>query len=310
MRTRKPSSFGYLVTAIAATLVLFFGLWWMLVAGGDEAPWIPAGLAASVVLLVALSAREVVMRRAWTKHLLENGVHERAGRESKSSGGSKRHSTTSLSSTLRAIQKQSAAANAAGSSADSHLEVFHFCRDYVATAEEALQSNNLPSEKRVALRSGVERARSLQKHHLLTWARESSRALTSEAQQRARMNDKIETANKAVQCLDSALEVYPGEPELNESRTAIGEYIASVKVAHWIEMAERAAFKGHYHRAIERYKDALFYLTRETVNEEVRLAGQKKISDEIETLQARVRMSRRSQNTAHEAGKSGGAVEE
>ena len=68
-----PSSAGYLVGAFAAALALFFGLWWMLVSGGDEAPWIPAGLAASVVLLVALSAREVVMRRAWTKYLLEQG---------------------------------------------------------------------------------------------------------------------------------------------------------------------------------------------------------------------------------------------
>ena len=62
-----PSSTGYLVSAIVIAVGLFFGLWWILVRGGDEAPWLPAGLAASVVLLVALSAREVVMRRAWTK---------------------------------------------------------------------------------------------------------------------------------------------------------------------------------------------------------------------------------------------------
>ena len=68
-----PSSVGYLSGAFVAALALFFGLWWMLISGGDEAPWIPAGLAASVVLLVALSAREVVMRRAWTKYLLEQG---------------------------------------------------------------------------------------------------------------------------------------------------------------------------------------------------------------------------------------------
>ncbi|HEV7472776.1 MAG TPA: hypothetical protein VGN90_01935, partial [Pyrinomonadaceae bacterium] len=69
-RTRMPSSFGYLMAAFVAAIALFLGLWYMLVSGGDEAPWIPAGLAASVVLLVALSAREVVMRRAWTRYLL------------------------------------------------------------------------------------------------------------------------------------------------------------------------------------------------------------------------------------------------
>ena len=72
-RARMPSSVGYLLAAFVAAMALFFGLWWTLVSVGDEAPWIPAGLAASVVLLVALSAREVVMRRAWTRYLLDQG---------------------------------------------------------------------------------------------------------------------------------------------------------------------------------------------------------------------------------------------
>src|SRR5687768_3131679 len=72
-RTKIPSSTGYLLGAFVAAIALFLALWWMLISGGDEAPWIPAGLAASVVLLVVLSAREVVMRRAWTRYLLEQG---------------------------------------------------------------------------------------------------------------------------------------------------------------------------------------------------------------------------------------------
>src|SRR5918998_3031894 len=75
-RGRMPSSTGYLTGSIIIAVGLFVGLWWILVRGGDEAPWLPAGLAASVVLLVALSAREVVMRRAWTRYLLENGIHD------------------------------------------------------------------------------------------------------------------------------------------------------------------------------------------------------------------------------------------
>jgi hypothetical protein len=299
-----PSSAGYLITAIAATIALFFALWWMFVSGGDEAPWIPAGLAASVVLLVALSAREVVMRRAWTNYLLEQGVHEQSKRQNrdKSESSKRPHSTASLSSALRAIQQQSAAADATTNSAESHLDVFHLCRDYTASAEEALLATNMPAEKRLALRAGQERARSLQKHHLLTWARESSRALTSEAQQRARLSDKIEAANKAVQCLESALQIYPQEPELTASKTALREYIASVKVAHWVEMAERAAYKGHYRRAIERYKDALFYLTRETENDDVRVAGEEKLRHEIEELQARLRLAKKEKRASAETG--------
>jgi hypothetical protein len=92
--------------------------------------------------------------------------------------------------------------------------------------------------------------------------------------------------------------VYPDEAELDQSKLAIREFIASVKVAHWVELAERSAFKGHYRRAIERYKDALFYLNRETVNDEIRTAGAKRIAEEIENLQARVGKNRNGVNTS------------
>ena len=59
---RMPSTSGYMVAASATAGALFFLLWWML--QGEENPWIPAGLAASVVMLVAVAARAAVIRRA------------------------------------------------------------------------------------------------------------------------------------------------------------------------------------------------------------------------------------------------------
>jgi len=260
----------------------------MLLGGGDEAPWIPAGLAASVVLLVVLSAREVVMRRAWTRYLLDQG-RDPSTRSSANKRGfpGKSHSSSGLSAAWRTIQNQSEEADLA-SNAESHFDVFHLCQDYLSTTDETLRSNNLPAEKRIAIRAGQDRIRAIQKHHLLTWARDSSRSLTYEAQQRARTSDKIEAANRALHCLESAQKFYPDETELNESSLAIREFIASVKVAHWVELAERSAFKGHYRRAIERYKDALFYLNRETVKEEVRIPGAERIGREIELLRSRL----------------------
>jgi len=286
-----PSSTGYLVSAIVIALGLFFGLWWILVSGGDEAPWLPAGLAASVVLLVALSAREVVMRRAWTRYLLENGIREKPSSHSRERGRSQRKgfSASLHSAALRAIQKQSAAAEAPGASPDMHLDVAHMCQDYLASTDEAIRSGSYGSEKGIAIRAGQERVRALHRHHLLTWARGHSQALTHEAQQRARTFDKIETATRAIDCIDSVLRVYPDEAELNESRIALGEFIVSVKVAHWVELAERSAFKGHYRRAIDRYRDALFYLNQDIVKEEVRIAGTEKIEGEIAQLKKRLR---------------------
>lgn len=299
-----PSSAGYLLAAFVAAVALFFGLWWMLVSGGDEAPWIPAGLAASVVLLVALSAREVVMRRAWTRYLLDQGAEP----STRKSGEHKRpsvksHSSSLLSAAWRSIQKQSEEADSAGNP-ESHFDVFHLCQDYLATTDDALRSNSLTSEKRNSIRAGQERVRALQKHHLLTWARDSSRSLLYEAQQRARTSERIEAANRALHCLESALQFYPNETELQESRVAIREFIASVKVAHWVELAERSAFKGHYRRAIDRYKDALFYLSREAVKEEVRVASTERIGREIELLQARVRSQKNAKaETSRDDGK-------
>ncbi len=283
-----PSSAVYMLAAVITAAGLFFALWWMLVGGGDEAPWLPAGLAASVVLLVALSAREVVMRRAWTRYLLENGIHEQS--KSRTSSGSQRKgfSASLHSAALRAIQKQSVAADAPGSSPEAHLDVAQLCHDYLASTDDPSSSGS-GSDKRLAIRAGQERVRVLHKHHLLTWARLQSRALTREAQQRARTSDKIETANKALECIDSALRVYPDESELKESNLAIGEYITSVKVAHWVELAERSAYKGHHRRAIDRYKDALFYLNQGMVKEDVRAAGAERIEREITKLRTKVR---------------------
>ena len=291
-RARMPSSTGYLMAAIIIAAGLFFGIWWILISSGDEAPWLPAGLAASAVLLVAMSAREVVMRRAWTRYLLENGISQKHTSRSRSTSGrsqKKGFSSSLHSAALRTIQKQSVTADHPGSSPEAHLDVAQLCQDYLSSTDEAIRSGSFHSEKGIAIRAGQERVRALHRHHLLTWAKGQSRALTHEAQQRARTFDKIETAMRALDCIDSALRIYPDEAELNESRVAIGEFIASVKVAHWVELAERSAFKGHYRRAIDRYKDALFYLNQDVVKDEVRVAGTEKIEAQIAKLQARLR---------------------
>jgi hypothetical protein len=288
-----PSSVGYLISAIAIAVGVFFGLWWILVSGGDEAPWLPAGLAASVVLLVALSAREVLMRRAWTRYLLENGISDRPSSRSRTSGRSQKRGFSSSfhSAALRTIQKQSSAADAPGSTPEMHLDVAQLCHDYLARTDEAIKSGTSISEKGIAMRAGQERVRALHRHHLLVWSKAHSQSLTREAQQRARHFDKIETATRAIDCLNSVLRIYPDEAELSDSRVALEEFIASVKVAHWMELAERSAFKGHYRRAIDRYRDALFYLNQDVVKQEVRTAGTEKIEGEIAKLKARLRDS-------------------
>ena len=289
-RARMPSASGYMLASGSTAAALFFILWWMLNSSGDEAPWVPAGLAASVVMLVAIAAREVVMRRAWARYILERDRREPSVNESqKQSGSSRSRSVDIYSAQLRALQKQSAEANAPGALPEAHLDAYLSCQEYLESAGDALRSSKIGNESRVALRAGQERARALARQHLLNWARGTSRALTNEAQQRVRVSDKIETARRALEVIDSTLNVYPDDAELRESELAVREFIASVKVSRWVELAERAAFKGYYARAIDRYRDALFYLSRENMSEETRADTAERIGREIELLRARLK---------------------
>jgi heme exporter protein D len=301
-----PSASGYMFATGAVAIALFFTLWWMLHSSGDDAPWVPAGLAASVVMLVAIAAREVVMRRAWTRYILEQDRREQTKSEASqrdlNSSGSR--ATDSNSAALRSIKKQCAEADAPGALPEAHLEAYLSCQEYLENADESLRSTAVRNETRMAIRTGQEHVRGLARRQLLDWARQSTRALTHEAQQRVRLSDKIETAQRALGVIDSALKLYPEETALRESEVAVQEFIASVKVSHWVELAERAAFKGYYGRAIDRYRDALFYLSRGQMNEEKRAETAARIGREIELLRARLKMRKMATNpTSSEKGK-------
>jgi tetratricopeptide (TPR) repeat protein len=284
------------MTAVAgASAALFFLLWWIL--QGEENPWIPAGLIASVVMLVAASARLAVVRRSRTRSVRDQRSGEWRGHTMRRPPGNSIPSTSRHSAALRALQMQSADADARDLPPQAHRDLYDLCTDYLYGAEQALQSPSLSAEGRLALRAGQERVRTLQRHHLLTWARGSARSLTREAQQRVRLYEKVETANRALECIDSALKLYPDEEELRVSARAVRDFITSSRVAHWVELAERAAFKGYYRRAIDRYRDALFYLTRDGGDQD-REAGAERITREIELLKVRLATGRATVNSS------------
>jgi tetratricopeptide (TPR) repeat protein len=272
-----------MIAAAAAAAGLFFILWWMLQA--EESPWVPAGLAASVVMLVAAFARLLVAMRVRNQYRhLDRDSHQHAVR--RPTLNEVMHSTSRHAAALRALQKHSVVADEKDMP-EGHREVYDLCTEYLSGADRALQSPALQADGRVALRAGQERVRDLQRHHLLTWARQSARALTHEAQQRVRLYEKVETANRALDCIDQALKAYPGEAELIVSARAVQEFITSNRVAHWVELAERAAFKGYFQRAIDCYRDALYYLGRDAEHSASDEAAER-ILKEIDILRARI----------------------
>ena len=278
-----------MTAAAAIAAALFFVLWWML--QSEESPWVPAGLAASVVMLVAAFAKLLVARKVRTL-ARDHDTAEWHGQAdlSQTSYEDLMQSRSLHAAALRALQRRSVLADA-NESAQEHRQLYDLCSEYLMGAEKALQTSTIRPDGRMALRAGVERIRELQKHHLLTWARNSARTLTHEAQQRSRLFEKIEVANRALECIDSALKIYPAEEQLNISALAVREFITSSRVAHWVELAERAAFKGYYQRAIDCYRDALYYLTRDRHDPATEAAADR-ITREIELLRARMDSSR------------------
>jgi len=292
------SAAGYLVTTVLTAGMMFAAVWWLFVTAGDESPWLPASIAASIVALVSVAAREVLVRRAWARYTHELEVEMSRGEPAKMTPGLRRAaaaapkaSVRETSSALRNLQQRLAQAEEAGSrQPEAHLEAYRLCEQHLASSEGAMRGGRITTEVRVALRVGQERVRELQKHHLLAWARGEAGRLTHEARQRASVSARIETAQRALEVIGEALRIYPGEPELQDSATAVRTYIASVKVAHWVELAERAAFRGRFNRAVARYQDALFYLSRAEMSDDARDDAAARINREIEMLRARIAM--------------------
>jgi tetratricopeptide (TPR) repeat protein len=288
-----PSTVGYMLVSGGLSFALFLLIWFWLRADGDEAPWIPAGLAAGFVVLIAAAAREIVMRRAWARYTREmelamagGGEAARPGLKTAAASNHRPGAQASIAA-LRALQQRLGELDGVNAAPEAHLEAYRLCEQYLASADDAMRT--VPAaEMRAALRSGQERVRALQRKHLLTWARGEATRLTAEAQRRVRAADRIETARRALEVLDEALRVYPDARELRDSSSAVRDFVASVKVGQWVEMAERAAFRGRYARAISRYRDALFYLSRAEMGDEARAEAATRIQREIEMLRARL----------------------
>jgi tetratricopeptide (TPR) repeat protein len=281
-----PAS-NYYVLAIAVTIAFFFLVWGIL-HDGDDAPWIPAGIGASFVLIGAVVLREIILRKARNRYLaaqmkldynVKNVVlHSNVNRSAN------KLSLEKNAAIIKEITRKSDAAKVLAKLPEGHMEVFEMCNEYLQVNEKELETVGVGSPRLAALRRGKELVQDLHHFHLLSWAEIESLALTQEAKNRVTISEKLETAQKALTILNSALQFYPNETQLIESENALNEFIASIKISHWIEQAERSAFKGNYKRAISHYRDALFFLARGSIQVEEKEIIAGKINTEIEKL--------------------------
>lgn len=280
---------NYYILAAAIAIAFFFLVWGILHDGGDEMPWIPAGFGASLILIGAVILREVVLRKARERYLsaqrrLDHNLETVAALHFKTNRQSGKLSLKENASLINNIKKKSDAARVLGKFPEAHQEVFQMCDKYLILNENELKNVGVGSPRLAGLRRGKEVIGELHRFHLFSWAEIESRSLMQQAKNRVTISEKLEAAQKALVVLSSALQYYPNETRFLESEEVINEFVASTKVSHWVEQAERAAFKGNVKRAISHYRDALFFLARGNIQNKQKEAIAENINAEINKL--------------------------
>ncbi|HXG83492.1 MAG TPA: hypothetical protein VNI84_05625 [Pyrinomonadaceae bacterium] len=282
-----PASNYYILSA-AITIALFFIFWGILHEEGADTPWITLLILASLMLVIAVFLREVILRKARMRYLMtERRLDANIKNVSvpvKANINSNKLTLEKNASIIQQIRQKSEAAQILGKLSEGHLDVFQMCDEYLSLNKRQMETVGVGSPRLAALRRGREIVEKLHHFHLLSWAQNETRVLTQESKIRATMSEKLESAQRALATLNSALEFYPHDRQLLESEAVLKEFITSIKVSHSIEQAERAAFKGGYKRAINHYRDALFFMTRENAQSREMELTAEKINVEIENL--------------------------
>ncbi len=279
---------GYYALAAAASVAFFSFIWLILHEGNEDAPIIAAFIGGGCVLGSSIIAREIFLKKARRQFLLAERKLDytlnSVPYQTRITGGQNKLSLEKNAEIVKEIKRKSAAAQVLSNLSNGHLKVLETCSEYLSTVEKQMETVGVGSPRLAGLRRGREIVGELHHLHLLAWAEIESRAWSQKSRGCVTISEKLNAAQEALSVLESALQFYPSEPRLTDSESAIKTFIASIKVSHWIEQAERAAFKGSYKRAVNLYRDALFFLAREDVSpvEGDVIAG--KINSEIEKL--------------------------
>ena len=273
-----PAS-NYYLLAFAAAVAVFFLLLGILHDGIDDLPWIMAVVGSVLTLGIAVFIREVALRNARERfrsaRQLDKSVRHIAQRKADRSDPNKL-TIERNELILREIRKKSEAARVLVKFSEAHKEVVDLCEEYLTIAANELATARAGSPRIPAIRKGSGLASDRHRYHMLQWAEIEARALTQEAKTRDKINEKLDTAQKALGVVDHALKSYPHESSLVDSQEVLQDFLTSIRVSYSIEKAERAFFKGNHKRAISLYQDALFELRRFDIpNPERELAAEK-----------------------------------
>jgi hypothetical protein len=277
------SAANFYVLAAAIAMAAFFLALWLLHDGSGEQPWVPAGIAASAVLVGAVILRRAILRKAQSRAFAARQLDHNWRQLGSNLPNENKLTIEQNAAILRELKRKSDAAMVLAKYSDGHREVFQLCGQYLEINRREMTTVNPGSPRIAALRRGREVAEGFHRQHMLKWAEIEARSLLEDAQQKPKAAEKVEMAGRALAVVDSALNIYPAERKLSESSVAITEFIIKVKVSDFVERAGRAKARGNQKQAERLYRNALKELGSEPVDGDRAIAAEK-IRGELERL--------------------------
>jgi hypothetical protein len=271
----------YYAAALIISTGFFFLVWGVLRDNAAESPDTTAAFAACIVFAGAVILREFFLRGALSRqHKADRRADEM-------------HAETSLATKLSVeqngvllaeIKKRSDAANLLTKIAAAHKEVFEVCAEYLTLIEGELSRMNAGSPRLEPFLKGRTRAAEAHRYHMLRWAELEATELTLRAQGDKPVDVRLEDAIKALWVVDTAINAYPAERTLLDSRTVLRELKVSLEVEVLVSGGEAAFDSGDRARARQLFRDALFVLARDHADTPGRRQAAERISERLETI--------------------------
>ncbi|MCO6510463.1 MAG: hypothetical protein J5I65_06685 [Aridibacter famidurans] len=280
-------AFSYYVLTGAVSAMVFFVIWGILYEGGEDAPWITAGVAGSVMVVAAVVVREIVLRNARRRYLsAQNRLDRNLTRFSRSRSRSvgRKLSIAENELMLAHIARKADAADTLGSLVEGHREVFVLCDDYLELTARELSRTDINSPRFVAMRKGRKTVRRLHRRHLLDWTELESRSILERAKRESSSEARAVAAASALEIVEEAIGHYPGEQKLLESAEVLREFISTARIAGLVEEAESSEKSGDYEKAFSLYENILARIRGEDISEEEQSLLSERITEKLEEI--------------------------